>query len=142
MAEDNCLTDDTHKWTTTLTPTGGSPEDDGDITIEMVSGVLKGTHEKSKNGLKDVKCDGTNISFNRLGKDAQGRDIRVFYKNGKITGPSGGSFHIRGKYQEVLVTTPPSDEAAGQAQYEAAGEDNPDFIDADTGDWSAEKPGA
>ncbi|MGB8507758.1 MAG: hypothetical protein WCD76_05090 [Pyrinomonadaceae bacterium] len=140
MADDNCLGEGTKKWTSKLTPTGGSPKDDGKIEIKKVSNQLKGKHEKSGADLEDLTCDGTNISFSRVETRSDGTRVRVKYKNGKISGPTAGKFFIDGKYEEVVLPAPPADKSANSSRAESATKRKSGLIDDDTGDWQAEKP--
>ena len=141
MAEDNCLGDGNKKWTSTLTPTGGSPKDDGTIRIFKESNKLKGKHEKTNVDLENLACDGTNISFDRLEPKAGGTQARVFYTDGKISGPSGGKFHIRGKYREENLPTPALQNSKSE-RGKSGTKGKPGLVDNETGDWSAERPEA
>jgi hypothetical protein len=145
MADDNCLADDDKKWKSELRPTGGEFKSDGKIKITKESNQLKGKHEDSGNDLEDLRCDGTNISFNRKGKRPDGTPIRVFYKNGVISGPSGGKFRITGGTytEEVIKDAADLSVKSAHGESEANAEaDPPDPPESDTGDWKAERPTA
>ena len=141
MADDNCLATGGIRWKSKLTPTGDRPQDDGTIEIKKVSNQLKGKHEKTGADLEDLMCDGTNISFSRVETKPDGKRIRVLYKNGKISGPTGGKFFINGKYKEVILPAPLASNRSESAPGESGAKGKPGFVDdPDTGDWQAEKP--
>ena len=147
MADDNCLTpdDDDKKWTSTLIPTGSGEEPDGKISITKESNKLKGKHKKDGKeiDLENLMCDGTNISFDRVGTK-NGKTIRIFYKNGVISEPSSGKYKIKGKYEEVVIKD--NADFTAKSAYDKsktkAEAEPPDPPDGDTGDWKAERPTA
>jgi hypothetical protein len=134
MADDKCLTTDTRKWKSFLTPTGSGQKNDGKIRIEKVSNQLKGEHEATMTVLDNLTCDGTTISFSRVETRPGGVKVRVLYKNGIISGPTGGKLFISGKYQEIILPSESAEHLAEPSQMKL------DLTDNDTGDWQAEKP--
>jgi hypothetical protein len=136
MVHEDCLGEDSMKWTSSLTPTGGTKTPDGKIKITEESGKLKGTHENTKADLEDLECDGEKISFNRLEDQADGSKIRVFYEDGKIT-KGGMKVFINGKFRKVVEKAVVTDAAQ---QCSGATSVTSDILP--DGDWEAEKPSA
>lgn len=109
-------------WSSTLKPKKPSPkpsESDGSIDIFESGGSLKGSHADSDDF--PVTCDGTDISFTRVGKS---KKKRIEY-----TGSFVSNNRIEGTYARTDV-----------ALAADAGEESPrELLLPDSGDWEATK---
>lgn len=148
MAHEKCL----GTWEKAkLLPSGGGEKPDGEYEIREESNQLKGKHRKDgkETTLEDLECDGTTLSFSRVetrsNSDGTQFKVRINYNNGTITGPSAGKFRVKGQFVEERLSAPLADTPEQGYEPERGESDTKGrsgFIDADTGDWQAEKPAA
>jgi hypothetical protein len=145
MAQDDCLATGTKRWESKFKPTGAASFTfESDIEIKKVSNQLRGKHEKTQAALDDLLCDGTTMSFSRVETrtrpDGTHFKVRVKYKNGKFSGPTGGKLFINGTYEEIELQTDSDKQADSSARGKSATKGKSDRTEPDTGDWQAEKP--